>query len=144
MFIVCKINVFQTAKCLTSLTITAGEVFTKNSLLLFCVFRLQIPKPFVASTTNTSSNEKDEGCKLALLTGVVTNSRADLGQIGPNISPPPLKLQVFQFRAHHAKETHIGHKSNFGLGAAQELTKCVDKLCPSFVRQFTRVQAICN
>ena len=58
-FIVCKINVFQTAQCLSSVVIAAGEVLTENSLLSFPVSRLQIPFPFVVGTTNTSSNEKD-------------------------------------------------------------------------------------
>lgn len=144
MLTVRKINVFQTAKCLPSLIITAGKVLLKNSPLLFRVLGLQIPGPFVVGTTNTSSNDKDESCQLALVACVVSNSRADLGQTGPNISPAPLKLQVFQIWANHAQETHIGHKSNFGLGTAQELTKCVDKLCPSFVRQFPGIQAVCN
>ena len=64
-FIVRKIYVFQTAKCLPRLVITAGKVFLKNSLLLLCVLELQIPRPFVVGTTNTSLNKKDEGSQLA-------------------------------------------------------------------------------
>ena len=42
-------------------------------------------------------------------------------QVSPDISTAPLKLQVFQVQAKHAKETCIGHLSKLALATAQDL-----------------------